>query len=215
VSRGRAPDMLEQGRVEDVAHVGVRQVHRSGHARGHQAAPHGLDPSRPSHPCVHGRDVGRAGLLTGDGVLIPAVPRYVQGPLGTGDVAVGLVVGAFSLSAFFLRPWAGRPGDRWGRRPLMLVGAGMFTASVLGYGLASSPQTLAGLRLLTGAGEAFFFVGAITAVADLAPARRRGEAISLASLALYVGSASGRSSARWPSTGSGTRRRGCSPPPPG
>jgi predicted MFS family arabinose efflux permease len=125
--------------------------------------------------------------FTGDGVLIPAVPRYVHGPLGAGDVAVGLVVGAFSLSAFFLRPWAGRLGDRWGRRPLMLVGAGMFTASVLGYGLASSPETLAGLRLLTGAGEAFFFVGAITAVADLAPAQRRGEAMSLASLALYVG----------------------------
>jgi predicted MFS family arabinose efflux permease len=125
--------------------------------------------------------------FTGDGVLIPAVPRYVQGPLGAGNVAVGLVVGAFSLSAFFLRPWAGGLGDRWGRRPLMLVGAGMFAASVLGYGFASSPEGLAGLRLLTGAGEAFFFVGAITAITDLAPAQRRGEAMSLASLALYVG----------------------------
>ena len=43
--------------------------------------------------------------FTGDGVLIPAVPRYTHGPLSGGDVAVGLVVGAFSLSAFFLRPW--------------------------------------------------------------------------------------------------------------
>jgi MFS family permease len=111
----------------------------------------------------------------------------VQGPLGAGDVAVGLVVGAFSLSAFFLRPWAGGLGDRWGRRPLMLLGAGMFTVSVLGYGTASSPEALAGLRLLTGAGEAFFFVGVLTAVADLAPPQRRGEAMSLASLSLYVG----------------------------
>jgi predicted MFS family arabinose efflux permease len=125
--------------------------------------------------------------FTGDGVLIPAVPRYVQGPLGAGNVAVGLVVGAFSLSAFFLRPWAGSLGDRWGRRPLMLLGAGMFAASVLGYGLTSSPEGLAGLRLLTGAGEAFFFVGAVTAITDLAPAERRGEAMSIASLALYVG----------------------------
>jgi predicted MFS family arabinose efflux permease len=125
--------------------------------------------------------------FTGGGVLIPAVPRYVQGPLGAGDVAVGLVVGAFSLSAFFLRPWVGGLGDRWGRRPLMLVGAGLFAASVLGYGTASSPHALAGLRLLTGAGEACFFVGALTAVADLAPAQRRGEAMSLASLALYLG----------------------------
>jgi MFS family permease len=125
--------------------------------------------------------------FTADGVLVPAVPRYVAGPLGAGNVAVGLVVGAFSVSAFLLRPWVGGLGDRWGRRPLMLVGASLFAASVLAYPLASSPAALAALRLLTGAGEAFFFVGAVTAVLDLAPAERRGEAMSIASLALYVG----------------------------
>jgi predicted MFS family arabinose efflux permease len=125
--------------------------------------------------------------FTGDGVLVPAVPRYVEGPLGAGNVAIGLVVGAFSLSAFFLRPWVGGLGDRWGRRPLMLVGASLFAVSVLAYPLASSPAVLAALRLLTGAGEAFFFVGAVTAVFDLAPPERRGEAMSFASLALYMG----------------------------
>jgi hypothetical protein len=44
--------------------------------------------------------------FTGDGVLVPAVPRYVAGPLHGGNVAVGLVVGTFSVSAFFLRPWS-------------------------------------------------------------------------------------------------------------
>jgi MFS family permease len=125
--------------------------------------------------------------FTADGILIPAVPRYTHGPLGGGDVAVGLVVGAFSASAFFLRPWAGGLGDRWGRRPLMLAGAGVFAVSVLGYGLAPGPAGLAGLRLLTGAGEACFFMGMLAAVADLAPAERRGEAMSLASLSLYGG----------------------------
>jgi MFS family permease len=125
--------------------------------------------------------------FTADGVLIPAVPRLVAGPLGAGNVAVGLTVGAFSVSAFLLRPWAGRAGDRWGRRPLMLAGSALFMVSVLGYGLAGSPGVLAALRLLTGAGEALFFVGAITTVTDLAPAERRGTAMSLASLSLYVG----------------------------
>lgn len=125
--------------------------------------------------------------FTADGVLLPALPRYVEGPLGGGDVAVGLVVGAFSLSAFFLRPWAGGLGDRRGRRLLMVVGAGIFALSVLGYLLARSPMTLAALRLLTGAGEALFFVGAVTAVTDLAPPNRRGEAMSFFSLSIYVG----------------------------
>jgi predicted MFS family arabinose efflux permease len=146
-------------------------------------------PTRPAllTPAFVTVTLAALAYFTGDGVLIPAVPRYTQGPLGAGDVAVGLVAGAFSLSAFFLRPWAGGVADRWGRRPLMLAGAGLFAASTLAYGLASSPAALAGLRLLTGAGEALFWVGALTAVADLAPAERRGEAMSLASLSLYMG----------------------------
>lgn len=129
--------------------------------------------------------------FTGDGILIAAVPRFVAGPLAAGNVAVGLVVGAFSVSAFFLRPWAGRIGDRFGRRPLMVAGAGLFAVSVLGYALASDPTTLGLLRLVTGAGEALFFVGAVTAFTDLAPPARRGEAMSLASLGLYIGIGAG------------------------
>jgi predicted MFS family arabinose efflux permease len=53
--------------------------------------------------------------------------------------------------------------------------------------LAASVPTLVALRLLVGVGEAFFFTGAASAVNDLAPDERRGEAVSFFSLALYVG----------------------------
>jgi MFS family permease len=126
-----------------------------------------------------------------DGMLVPTVPRYVAGPLTGGNVAVGLVVGAFSLSALVLRPWAGRLVDRHGRAVAMAAGGVAFAASVAAYGWAGSVEVLAALRLLTGVGDAFFFVGALTAMTDLAPAERRGEAISLFSLSLYVGLAVG------------------------
>lgn len=125
--------------------------------------------------------------FTADGVLLPALPRYVAGPLGGGNVAVGLVIGAFSLTAFLLRPWAGRAGDVRGRRVLMVAGATLFALSVAGYLVAGSIPLLVVMRLLTGAGEALFFVGALSASADLAPPERRGEAMSFASLSLYVG----------------------------
>lgn len=151
--------------------------------------------SPPASPLLTRRfvAVALAGLayFTADGILIAAVPRYVAGPLGAGNVAVGVAVGAFALSAFFLRPWVGGLGDRRGRRPLMLVGAGLFAVSVLGYGLTSDVAALAALRLVTGAGEAFFFVGMVTAFTDLAPPERRGEAMSLASLSLYIGIGAG------------------------
>jgi predicted MFS family arabinose efflux permease len=131
--------------------------------------------------------VAELAYFTADGVLLPALPRYVAGPLGGSNVAVGLVIGAFSLSAFFLRPWAGGLGDRRGRRILMVVGAALFALSVGGYLVAGSIPVLVAMRLLTGAGEALFFVGALSANVDLAPPERRGEAFSFASLALYIG----------------------------
>jgi MFS family permease len=125
--------------------------------------------------------------FTADGVLLPALPRYVEGPLGGGNVAVGLVIGAFSVSAFFLRPLAGMLADRRGRRLLMVGGGSIFAVSVIAYLFASSVPVLIAMRLLTGVGEAFFFVGALAANVDLAPPERRGEAFSFASLALYLG----------------------------
>ncbi|MEV0290125.1 MFS transporter [Kribbella sp. NPDC050820] len=126
-----------------------------------------------------------------DGMLVPAVPRYVAGELTGGNIAVGLAVAGFSLSALVLRPWAGRLADRRGRSIAMVGGGIIFAASVAGYGLTDSVWELAALRLLTGVGDAFFFVGALTAMSDLAPTERRGEAISLFSLSLYVGLALG------------------------
>jgi MFS family permease len=125
--------------------------------------------------------------FTADGILIPAVPRFVEGPLGGDDVAVGISVAAFSVTALVFRPWAGRLGDRRGRRLLMLVGGASVAVSIVGYLLATSVPLMLLLRLVTGFGEAFFFTGAASAINDLAPEARRGEAVSFFSLALYIG----------------------------
>ncbi|MGQ0551420.1 MAG: MFS transporter [Armatimonadota bacterium] len=125
--------------------------------------------------------------FVGLGMLLPVLPRYVQGPLHGGSAAVGLVLGSFSVTALLLRPWVGRLGDRRGRRLLILAGTAVFGLSVIGYAVATSIPSLLLMRLLAGAGEALFFVGAASAVADMAPVERRGEAVSLFSLALWAG----------------------------
>jgi MFS family permease len=125
------------------------------------------------------------------GAVLPALPLYVEGPLGGRSVSVGIGVGAFSFSALLLRPWAGRIGDRRGRRPLVVGGAALAAASITGYLAATSLPVLVALRLLTGAGEALFFIGVVSATNDLAPDERRGEAMSLFSLAPYAGLAVG------------------------
>jgi MFS family permease len=131
------------------------------------------------------------------GALAPVLPLYVEGPLRGTDVAVGITVGAFSFAAALLRPWIGRIGDRRGRRVLVMGGALVVAVSVAGYGLASSLPLLIAMRLVTGIGEAALFVGAATAIQDLAPDSRRGEAASYFSVAIYGGLALGPALGEW------------------
>ena len=127
------------------------------------------------------------------GVMIPALPRYIKGPLGGGNAAVGVAVGAFALAAVVTRPFVGRFGDRRGRRILMLTGPLVVALAVALFPLATSLPALVALRGLQGLGEAGFYVGAATIINDLAPPERRGEAVSYFSVALYLGLALGPS----------------------
>jgi MFS family permease len=129
--------------------------------------------------------------FTSIGATLPVLPRYINGTLGGGGVAIGFGVGAFSISAVFLRPFIGRLGDRIGRRPIMVGGGAIAASSIALYGLIHSIWWLVFLRLITGVGEALFFTGATTAVQDLSPDARRGEAASLFSLSLFGGLAAG------------------------
>ncbi len=135
------------------------------------------------------------------GVSLPVLPHYVDGPLGGGSVAVGLVAGAFSLSAIVFRPRAGRMGDRRGRRILILAGGAIVAATLFVVPVTQSiaaggapmlaVAVLFLLRLISGVGEAMMFTGAVTMINDLAPDERRGEALSLFTLSLYGGLALG------------------------
>lgn len=157
-----------------------------------------LDQLRPKSPdkATRPRLVGPLFLLimlstfayfVSVGALIPTLPLFVEGPLGGGDVAVGLAIGAFSLAAVLFRPLVGRISDERGRRVLMVVGGSIVGLSVFAYMVADSLAVLLPLRFISGLGEAGFYVGAASVINDLAPDERRGEALSYFSLALFGG----------------------------
>jgi MFS family permease len=126
------------------------------------------------------------------GALLPTVPLLVTNVLGGDEIAVGIAVGAFALGAVVVRPWAGRIGDRFGRRALILVGPTLVGLSIAAYHLAgTSLPAMIAVRLVGGIGEAAMFVGAGTMITDLSPDHRRGEALSYWSVAIYGGMAFG------------------------
>jgi MFS family permease len=130
-------------------------------------------------------------LCVSIGMLLAVVPVFADDDLGVGSFGVALAVAAASPMILVCQPIAGRVGDRRGRRKLVVVGGTVAAIGVAGYVLADSLAVLVTLRLLTGAGEAMLLVGTATMVTDLAPERRRGEALSLFSLGLWGGLALG------------------------
>lgn len=130
------------------------------------------------------------GMLIAIAAVLPVLPRYLT-DAGAGEAAVGVTIGVFGVSALLMRPIVGRLADTRGRRPVLLAGAAVFTVVTLLYAVSPAVPYLIVLRLASGAAEAAVFVAATTAVADLAPPSRRGEAMSLFSVAIYTGLAAG------------------------
>lgn len=119
------------------------------------------------------------------GCVLPILPRYVHGPIGSGDVAVGVVIGAFAVSAVVTRPWAGRAADRRGRRSVVIAGLiAMGVAGALLFVPAGVPG-LIGARLVLGIGEGLLYTAAAAWIVDLSPEDRRGQSLGLFGLAVW------------------------------
>ncbi len=121
------------------------------------------------------------------GAVLPVLPHYVKGPLGYGDVAVGVVIGAFAFTALACRPVAGHFADARGRRVVVAAGALLTAAGGILYFLPAGLPGLILARLAVGAGEGSVFTAGATWVVDLAPPDRRARVIGLYGLAVWGG----------------------------
>ncbi len=125
------------------------------------------------------------------GIVLPAQAPFARDVLGADGLGTGIAIGAFAVSSLVLRPFVGWASDRFGRRPLLLVGSLLTVAALALHLVARDLPVFVGARLLLGAAEGFFFVAVIAAASDMAPEERRGEALSFVSTALYLGVAIG------------------------
>ena len=125
------------------------------------------------------------------GSTLPILPRYVQGPIGAGDVAVGVVVGAFAITGLASRPLAGSFADSRGRKPIVAVGALLMAFASALYFVPAGVPGLIVARLLLGAGEGMVYTAGAAWVVDIAPVERRGRIIGLYGLSIWGGLAFG------------------------
>jgi MFS family permease len=165
---------------------------------GADVAQSSIDRSRLARLCV-------ATLLhfTVMGIYMSALPLFITDELGGTRGDVGLVIGAFFVSAVSLRPMIGRRIDRWGRRPFLAGSPALIVVASLLFLTADSVSVAVLIRLIQGLAGGTFYTAAATVATDIAPRDRRAEIIVFFSLFLYGGIATGPAIGEWLATNIG------------
>lgn len=137
-------------------------------------------------------------------IVLPLLPFYAE-DLGASETMVGVLISAFAFAQLTTAPFWGKLSDRYGRRPMILIGLILSTASYVLFGLASTnfvqlasgaaPSVEAGTlgvmvllisRLVQGMGAGN--IGVVQAyVSDAVPAGSRTQALGWVTVATSAG----------------------------
>src|SRR5262245_59984518 len=93
---------------------------------------------------------------------------------------------ATSGAAFAASLLMGHMVDRVGRRLPMIVGGALFTVAMAAHGVVADHAQLLAARVASGFGGGLIFMSASAAVADLVPYERRGAAMGVFSLGMFL-----------------------------
>ncbi len=123
------------------------------------------------------------------GLIIPVMPALVGSFTGSkGDQAhwYGMLAFCFGIANFFASPVLGALSDRFGRRPVLLIGFLGFGISFFGTALATSLTMLIGVRIAAGALQANAAI-ANAYVADITPPEKRAKRFGLLGAMMGLG----------------------------
>lgn len=105
------------------------------------------------------------------------IERKALGPV-LAAALLGMALGAFA---------GGSAGDRWGRRPTLIVSMAVVGAATLAAAMAHSLEALTFWRLLTGIGLGGTLPNATALMAEFAPPRWRSQAIAATIVGVPIG----------------------------
>jgi MFS family permease len=117
-------------------------------------------------------------LAFGQGLLVPTLPFYASS-LGAPAGLIGFIVAAAGIGTLIADVPAGALLGRLGRRPAMLIGAGLVAISTFMIGVWGNIPALIALRLLAGVGTALWGLSRHAYITDVVAPAQRGRSIAV------------------------------------
>lgn len=122
----------------------------------------------------------------GIGLIIPVLPSLMN-ELGISGTVVGNLTAAFAIAQFICSPLSGKAVDRFGRKPMLVIGLLLFGFSEFLFGWATSIDQLFISRILGGISAAFIMPAATAFIADITDTDTRPKALGYMSAAINTG----------------------------
>jgi len=126
-----------------------------------------------------------------DRYILPGVQPLVQKEFGVNDAQIGLLTTAFFFTYMLIAPATGWLGDHLPRKPLIVIGALLWSMATLFTAYVHSYETLLIRHAIVGIGEATFSVFAPALLSDFYPEADRNRVLSIFYVTIPVGGALG------------------------
>ena len=124
--------------------------------------------------------VALGGFLFGfDTAVISGVEQHIQKLFNLSPFWHGFTISSALIGTVIGALFAGRPADRFGRRPILFIIAALYVLTAIGSALASDISTFIICRFLGGIGVGASSVVAPTYIAEISPAKIRGRMTAL------------------------------------
>ncbi|MGG7178378.1 MFS transporter [Clostridium paraputrificum] len=109
------------------------------------------------------------------------------------DTYAGIMTGAFTLAALFIRLVAGKMLDKIGRKKVLVLGVGITVLSTIAYLLTNNIYIIIFLRVMQGIGFGISSTAIATIVTDVTPESRMLEGIGYSGVGITITTAIGPS----------------------
>ncbi|GAB3497623.1 MFS transporter [Flexivirga lutea] len=129
-------------------------------------------------------------IALGYGVVAPALPEFARS-FNVGVTAASAIVSAFAVMRLLFAPSTGKLVNRFGERPMYLLGLFIVALSTLAAAFAQSYWQLMLFRGLGGIGSVMFTVSAMGLMIRISPPAIRGRVSGLYSSSFVLGSITG------------------------